>query len=88
MQAALMWTINDFPAYTDLSEWSTKGQKACPCCMHSTRSAWLTYGRKQCYMGHNQWLPHDHSWRMKKKTFDGTQESGEAPVVTNGIKKK
>jgi hypothetical protein len=25
MRAALMWTINDFPVYGDLSRWSTKG---------------------------------------------------------------
>jgi hypothetical protein len=79
-----MWTVNDFLAYADLSGWITKGQKACPCCMHSTRSAWLTYGRKQCYMRHMQWLPHNHRWRMNKKTFDGTQELGKAPVVLDG----
>ena len=25
LRAALMWTINDFPTYADLSGWSTKG---------------------------------------------------------------
>ncbi|CAL8136240.1 unnamed protein product [Prunus armeniaca] len=30
MQAAVIWTINDFPAYGNLSGWSTKGYKACP----------------------------------------------------------
>jgi hypothetical protein len=38
MQAQLMWTINDFPAYADLSGWPNKGEYAYPCCMHSTRS--------------------------------------------------
>ncbi|XP_016468630.1 uncharacterized protein LOC107791134 [Nicotiana tabacum] len=33
MRAALMWTINDFPAYGMLSGWSTHGHLACPCCM-------------------------------------------------------
>jgi len=36
MRLTLMWTINDFPAYGDLSGWSTHGQKACPCCRHET----------------------------------------------------
>ena len=30
--AALMWTINDFSAYVNLSGWSTKGGLACPYC--------------------------------------------------------
>jgi len=30
MKAALMWTINDFPAYGMLSGWSTHGRLACP----------------------------------------------------------
>jgi hypothetical protein len=31
MRAALMWTINDFPTYGDLSGWHTKRRAACPC---------------------------------------------------------
>jgi hypothetical protein len=54
MRIALMWTINDFPAYANLSGWSTMGLLAYPYCMHSTRSTWLTYGRKYCYMGHRR----------------------------------
>jgi hypothetical protein len=84
MRAALMWTINDFPAYADLSGWSTKGKEACPCCMHSTRSRWLTFGGKYCYMGHRRWLPPNHRWRKDTKCFDGTKELGEAPVVPDG----
>ena len=33
MNAALMWTINDFPAYGVLYGWSTNGQLAYPVCM-------------------------------------------------------
>ena len=32
MCVAILWTINDFPAYANLSGWSTKGQFACPIC--------------------------------------------------------
>jgi len=32
LRVVLMWTINDFPAYLDLSGWSTKGMFACPSC--------------------------------------------------------
>ena len=30
MRANILWTINDFPTYANLSGWSTKGQFACP----------------------------------------------------------
>jgi hypothetical protein len=63
MRAQLMWTINDFPAYADLSGWPTRGVKACPCYMHSTRSKRLKHGKKFCYMGHRRYLPMNHLWR-------------------------
>ena len=50
--AALMWTINDFPTYADLSGWSTKGELACPSCAVETDSLYLINGHKFCYMGH------------------------------------
>ena len=43
LHAALMWTINDFPAYGMLSGWSTHGLLACPVCMHQNcafQTAW------------------------------------------------
>ena len=36
MHATLLWTISDFPAYANLSGWSTKGRFACPCCNKET----------------------------------------------------
>ncbi|KAL3629961.1 hypothetical protein CASFOL_026273 [Castilleja foliolosa] len=38
MHASILWTINDFPAYGDLSGWSTKGYMACPACNKGTYS--------------------------------------------------
>ncbi|XP_042982725.1 uncharacterized protein LOC122311983 [Carya illinoinensis] len=38
LHAALLWTINDFPAYGNLSGWSTKGKLACPTCNLDTES--------------------------------------------------
>ncbi|XP_042974577.1 uncharacterized protein LOC122306207 [Carya illinoinensis] len=63
LHATLLWTINDFPAYANLSGWSTKGKMACPHCMTDTNSQWLVYGRKHCYLGHRRWLAPDHSLR-------------------------
>jgi hypothetical protein len=84
MQTTLIWTINDFPAYADLSGWSTRGPLTYPCCMHSTGSTWLTYRRKYCYMGHRQWLHADHKWWQMARTFNGKQELGDAPVMPDG----
>ncbi|XP_041011471.1 uncharacterized protein LOC121255261 [Juglans microcarpa x Juglans regia] len=74
LHATLLWTINDFPAYANLSGWSTKGKMACPACTVETDSLWLVYGRKHCYMGHRRWLALNHSWRRKKNAFNGSEE--------------
>jgi len=38
MRAALMWIINDFPAYGMLSGWSTYGKLTCPYCMENNKA--------------------------------------------------
>jgi len=57
LKAALLWTINDFPALGNLLGMSTKGKYACPYCHTDTCYQWLTNGRKGCYMGHRRFLP-------------------------------
>jgi len=42
MREALMWTINDFPAYGMVSGWSTHGKLACPYCMDNNKTFRLT----------------------------------------------
>ena len=84
MRAALMWTINDFPALGDLSGWSTKGRFACPCCMCNTLSQWLDNGGKYYYMGHRRFLPLDHRWRKDRRSFDGKQEIEPPPTLSTG----
>jgi hypothetical protein len=81
MRAQLMWTINDLPAYADLSGWPNRGVKACPCYMHSTRSKYLKNDKKFCYIGHMRYFPIEHLWRLNKRTFDGTEELECAPNV-------
>ncbi|GJW30490.1 hypothetical protein Tco_0047365 [Tanacetum coccineum] len=46
MRAALLWTINDFPAYRMLSGWSTARKKACPYCMENSKAFSLSNGGK------------------------------------------
>ena len=59
MHATVLWTINDFPAYANLSGWSTKGYLACPTCNDQTSSQKLK--SKICYMGHRRFFEPNHS---------------------------
>ena len=83
LRAALLWTINDFPAYGMLSGWSVKGYDACPTCMSETSSHYLTHSRKICYMGHRRFLPSSNRWR-KDKTIDGDVETREPITPKSG----
>ncbi|XP_057548101.1 uncharacterized protein LOC130826536 [Amaranthus tricolor] len=82
LRASLLWTINDFPAYADLSGWSTKGYYACPCCHKETKRTSLMH--KGGYLGHRRWLPMNHKWRNDANSFDGKIEKGVAPVPLSG----
>ncbi|KAK0583399.1 hypothetical protein LWI29_036516 [Acer saccharum] len=79
MKAAIMWTVNDFPAYAYMSGWITKGRLACPCCAKKTDHFSLANGSKICYMGHRRFLPNDHVWRNQMSQFNGKKETGDAP---------
>ena len=46
IRAALMWTINDFPAHGMVSGWSTYGKLACPYCVENNKAFTLTNGGK------------------------------------------
>jgi hypothetical protein len=71
LKAVLLWTINDFPAYSMLSGWTTSGYRACPYCVekdkksirleHSKKVSWFDCSR--------QFLPIDHPFRTNCKHF-------------------
>ncbi|XP_021716888.1 uncharacterized protein LOC110684761 [Chenopodium quinoa] len=84
MRAVLVWTISDFPAYANLSGWSTKGKLACPYCHKDTRSFWLKHGRKYCYMDNRVFLETDHKWRRNRSAFGGKVERGPPPTPLTG----
>lgn len=84
LHAAILWTINDFPAYAVLSGWSTKGKLACPSCHKDTSSYRLKYGQKECYLCHRRFLKSDHKWRKNKSSFDNTVETRKAPKPLSG----
>ncbi|XP_019051541.1 PREDICTED: uncharacterized protein LOC104587313 [Nelumbo nucifera] len=84
LRVALLTIINDFPAYGNLSGWSTKGRFACPSCNSETCSQWLKHGQKFCYMGHRRFLDTNHRFRYEKQSFDGNQEFRVAPTPPSG----
>ncbi|KAL6282054.1 hypothetical protein ACE6H2_012983 [Prunus campanulata] len=49
LRAALLWTINDFPAYGNLSGCVVKGYKACPICGDDTPSHSAAFNGKPEY---------------------------------------
>ncbi|WVZ84116.1 hypothetical protein U9M48_031177 [Paspalum notatum var. saurae] len=84
LRAALLWTISDFPALAYLYGWSTSGRYGCPSCGPATKSFYLKKGKKMCYLGHRQWLLHEHIYRRQKRQFDGSTEAGTAPEKMSG----
>ena len=71
MRAALLWTVNDFPARSSLSGWSGQGYRACPTCNEDTPS--MRVIGKTAYFGHRRFLPTNHHWRSNLQ-FDGRTE--------------
>ncbi|CAL9012150.1 unnamed protein product [Prunus brigantina] len=84
LRVALMWTINDFPAYGNLSGCVVKGYKACPICGDDTPSHRLKNGHKICYIGHRKWLPINHPYRRHRAAFNGKPEYGTPPEPLTG----
>jgi len=86
MKAALMWTINDFPAYGMLLGWSTAGRLACPYCMEQTIAKRLENGQKTTFFGcHRQFLAMDHPFRRNKMNFTkNEQEHAPPPKILSG----
>lgn len=74
LRAMIFCTINDFPAYGNLSGYCTKGKLACPNCESDTHSRWLDNCKKTVFMGHRRSLERDHAYRSMDTQFDGTTE--------------
>ena len=84
LRGVLLWTINDFPAYGNLSGSVVKGKYACPICSEKTYSTRLKHGKKECFLGHRRFLSHNHPYRKYKKAFNGEKELEDAPEPLSG----
>jgi hypothetical protein len=82
MRAALMWTINDLPAYGMVSGWSTHGKLVCPYCMENNKAFTLTNGGKASFFYcRRRFLPPNHRYRKNiKDFFVGGVEKDVAPL--------
>ena len=76
MRAALLWTVNDFPARSSLSGWSGQGYRARPTCNEDTPS--MRVIGKTAYFGHCRFLPTNHHW-WSNLQFDGRTERKRPP---------
>ncbi|XP_074377419.1 uncharacterized protein LOC141718946 [Apium graveolens] len=84
LKAILMWTINDFLGYGNLSGCVNKGYRACPVCGDQTVAKYLSRSRKMSYQGHRRYLDLYHPYRRQRTTFNGEQEFGCAPEPLSG----
>ncbi|KAD7478319.1 hypothetical protein E3N88_01455 [Mikania micrantha] len=82
MRAALLWTINDYPARSSLSGWSGQGYKACPTCNADTPSCPVT--NKIAFIGHRRFLTKNHKWR-DSLLFNGKKETRDPPKPLTNI---
>ncbi|GJQ96214.1 hypothetical protein Tco_0007353 [Tanacetum coccineum] len=76
MRAMVLWTINDFPTRSSLSEWSGQGYRACPTCNEDT--PYVRVLGKIAYAGHRRFLKKPHKWRRSLE-FNGENKNGDPP---------
>ncbi|XP_010418679.1 PREDICTED: uncharacterized protein LOC104704260 [Camelina sativa] len=84
LRAMLMWTIQDFLAYGNLTGCKVKCIMGCPVCGKHSYSFWLSNCRKHVYMSHRKSLSPTHVCRQKKSWFDGKAEHGRKGRILTG----
>lgn len=84
LKAVLFWTINDFPAYGNLSGSVTKGYNACPICVDETKPIRLKHCKKMVFLKNRRFLRRNHPYRKQAAAFDNTIENEVAPEPLSG----
>nr|XP_009804123.1 PREDICTED: uncharacterized protein LOC104249398 [Nicotiana sylvestris] len=84
MQAALMWTVSDFPGLDILSSWNTHTGFACPSCNFDTEPCRLRHSRKWYFTGHRRFLSRNHKFRLIRHRFYGNVEEKIPPRKLSG----
>ena len=60
LRAMIFCTINDVPAYENLSRYSVKGHHTCPICEKKTSYIQLKHGKKTVYTRHRRFFKPYH----------------------------
>ncbi|XP_021866491.2 uncharacterized protein [Spinacia oleracea] len=81
LRAMLFCTMQDYPAYGNLSGYTVKGECACPICENGWKGRWVKASGKHVYFDHCPFLPHDHPYHKLKKAFNGEQNFESPPKV-------
>lgn len=84
LRAAVLWTINDYPALGTLCGCPYSGFKGCVACGKNTNCVRLSASSKQSYAGHRRYLPYHHAFRRQKTAFNGKDELEPAPTPLTG----
>ncbi|XP_074283364.1 uncharacterized protein LOC141607913 [Silene latifolia] len=83
LRAMIFCTINDFPAYGNLSGYLVKGAKACPF-VRRIRFRSFSSWWKECLPCNRRMLRRSHPYRKKMKPFNGKQELRNPPKILSG----
>ncbi|XP_019184421.1 PREDICTED: uncharacterized protein LOC109179380 [Ipomoea nil] len=81
LRAMIFCTINDFPAYGNLSVYTTKGAKACPICEDGTSNLWLSNRHFDLFLHEalERFIGKNAEYEVKVKVFE------DAPYSINEI---
>ena len=85
LRAMVFCTINDFPAYGNLSGYKVRGQKPCPICEDDMQITRLKHWGKNVYMHTRRSLRRNHPYRKMRQQFDGHVEKGVSREPLTGI---
>ena len=84
LRAMIFCTINDFPAYGNLSRYSVKGHHTCLICEKDTSYIHLKHEKKIVYTRPQIFLKPYHPYKLLKKAFNRTLEIESAPISLAG----
>ncbi|KAL6133035.1 hypothetical protein ACLB2K_065272 [Fragaria x ananassa] len=84
LKGCLLLTINDYPAYGNLSGSIVKGYNACPICVENTKPTRLVNGGRMSFIGSRRWLGKSHPYPRQKAAFNNHTEHSPAPIPLTG----
>ena len=84
LRAALLFTVNDFPAYGLIAGQQVKGFVGCPICGPDTYSEYSSVLKKMLYMGGRRLLSGEHRFRRSRAAFNGESEFNPPPIRPSG----